>query len=346
MSSHFDVPMGESVRILKQVLPLMSRQRVPTIPQNYAVWYDYVANRNRALSADLEERISNGFGFDAEACRTLYEKFCLAEFQASFDDIHGEVRSAVDSAVTELVSLGDHMIHFSDVLGDCGETLKESPTTEDLTQLVAELFDETSRTRARGKEVEGALLVMASELAELRDQVDRLSQDSRTDALTDIANRRAFDESVLQEMRDAHDAGVPLSLMLVDIDNFKTLNDTHGHLTGDKVLRCVAQEMERCVKGRDMIARFGGDEFAVLLPSTSLDGATLLGESIRVVIKTLDLKNDQGEPITNLTLSLGVAEYLPGEDLSTFIERADASLYLSKDKGRDCVTNQRALETL
>lgn len=257
MPSPFDMPLDESVQILKRVLPLMSQQRVPTIPQNYAIWYDYVTNRNVELSAALEDYISNGSGFEPDKCRRLYERFYLDELQDEVDGIQGAVREAVESVLHELGGLGSDISHFSDVLDRCGERLREDPTPEDLTNLVLELAKETTLTKARSQEVEGSLHVIASELTELRAQVDRLSRDSRTDALTAVANRRAFDEAMKRMTAEVDEGGGNLCLILADIDHFKKFNDTHGHLTGDKVLRYVAQEMEQCVKGRDLLARYG-----------------------------------------------------------------------------------------
>ena len=268
MPSLFEIPLDESVQILKRVLPLMSQQRVPTIPQNYAIWYDYVTNRNDELSADLEALMSDGEDFDPDACRRLYEKYFLAEIHAEVDEIQGAVRVAVESVLQELGGLGDDISHFSEVLDACGESLQKDPTPEDLNKLVVELVKETAKTKARSEEVETSLHTMATEMTELRAQVDRLSRDSRTDALTGVANRRAFDDAMRRLTKEAAENGDGLCLVMVDIDHFKAFNDEHGHLTGDRVLRFVAQEMEQCVKGRDMLARYGGEEFAVLLPST------------------------------------------------------------------------------
>ncbi len=334
------MPLDESVQILKQVLPLMSQQRVPTIPQNYAIWYDYVTNRNDELSAVLEDHISTGSPFEPDECRRLYERFYLDELQDEVDGIQGAVREAVESVLHELGGLGSDISHFSDVLDRCGDRLQEDPTAEDLTNLVLELAKETALTRARSQEVEGSLHVMASELTELRAQVDRLSRDSRTDALTAVANRRAFDEAMKRMTEEVNESGGELCLILVDIDHFKVFNDTHGHLTGDKVLRYVAQEMEQCVKGRDLLARYGGEEFAVLLPNTPLDGAMMLGESIRAIIEAQHVRDDQGRDLETVTISLGVAKFVAGEDISTFIERADECLYAPKEQGRNRVTGE------
>ncbi|XOV84514.1 MAG: GGDEF domain-containing protein [bacterium] len=343
MTTLFDVPLDESVQVLKRVLPLMSQQRVPTIPQNYAVWYDYVTQRNEELAEELEQIIDRGKGFDPAACRTIYEKYFISELQSEVDGIQGAVREAVESVLAELGGLGEDINHFSEVLDNCGVSLQQDPTKEDLNRLVVELVRETARTRNRSKEVEGSLHNMASELTELRAQVDRLSKDSRTDALTRVANRRAFDESLKKMVKEVGETGSPLCLILCDIDHFKAFNDSHGHLVGDQVLRFVAQEMEQCVKGRDMLARYGGEEFAILLPNTPLDGAMMLADSIRSIVEAQRIKNDKGEVIDKVTISMGVAKYVVGEDSADFVERADACLYASKANGRNRTTGENEL---
>jgi len=343
MPSLFEIPLDESVQVLKRVLPLMSQQRIPTIPQNYAVWYDYVTKKNDALAAEVETLIERGEGFDPDDCKTIYEKYFLAELHAEVDGIQGAVRFAVESVLQELGGLGDDINHFSEVLDNCGESLRKDPTPEDLQKLVVELAKETTRTKTRSQEVEGSLVNMAAELTDLRAQVDRLSRDSRTDALTGVANRRAFDESMKRMTAESEKEDSPLCLILADIDHFKSFNDTHGHLVGDNVLRFVAQEMEQCVKGRDLLARYGGEEFGVLLPNTPLDGAMMLAESIRAIIEAQRPKGIDGKPVDTVTVSLGVAQYVKGEDIPVFIERADACLYASKENGRNCATGENEL---
>ena len=127
------------------------------------------------------------------------------------------------------------------MLDSCGKLLEGQPTEDDLKRLVIELARETKLTKEKAGEVESSLQTMAGELTDLRAQVNALSRDSRTDALTGIANRRAFDKGLLRMLEEADDDGQGLCLILVDIDHFKRFNDTHGHLVGDLVLRFVAQ---------------------------------------------------------------------------------------------------------
>lgn len=342
-SATFDVSVEESHEVLRKVLPLMSRQQVPTIPQNYAIWYDFVCRGNAELVAELEARITQGFAFSPAACEAIYEKYFLNELKAAVSEIQGVMRQAVETMLNELGGLGDDLGSFASVLQDAGNCLARAPTREDLSALVAKLVKETLAARERSREVESSLQGMAEELAALKAQVDALSRDSRLDALTGVPNRRAFDDGLVRLTSEVNAGGGDLCLLMADIDRFKAFNDRHGHRVGDQVLRFVAQEMSQCVKGRDLLARYGGEEFAVLLPTTSYNGALMLAESIRAIIEAQVVELDDERTIHDLTISMGVAQYRPGEDPAGFVERADACLYQSKTEGRNRVTGEHDL---
>jgi diguanylate cyclase len=128
-------------------------------------------------------------------------------------------------------------------------------------------------------------------------------------------------------------------VVLIDLDHFKQVNDRYGHVFGDSVLKAVAHAIRSCVKGRDLVARFGGEEFVVLLPATSLAGAQALAEQVRGTIAAARIRRGgSAEAVGAITVSLGVATRRPGEAIERLIERADQALYRSKSGGRNRVS--------
>jgi diguanylate cyclase len=176
---------------------------------------------------------------------------------------------------------------------------------------------------------------------ELRSKLDNVRKESLTDPLTGIANRKAFDDAVARAVAQMAQEPEAVTLLLCDIDNFKSFNDNWGHQTGDQVLRLVANCLAENVKGRDTAARYGGEEFAVLLRNTGLEAATRVADQIRRAVETKKLvKKSTGEVLGHITISVGVARFAPGEAAETAIRRADACLYGAKSHGRNMVVNQ------
>lgn len=157
------------------------------------------------------------------------------------------------------------------------------------------------------------------------------------DSLTGVKNRTAFDSNFSREIEYNHRKESDLSLIVLDIDLFKRVNDNYGHIIGDDVLKQVAQNIEETIRSSDALYRYGGEEFAIILNGTDMSGATLLAERIRKNVASMKLtsldKDDQ------VTLSLGVATLNPQEDSSNLFERADAALYEAKDSGRNRVVS-------
>lgn len=156
---------------------------------------------------------------------------------------------------------------------------------------------------------------------------------SRTDALTGAANRRRFDERLLEEMERTHRSGTALSLALADVDHFKQVNDEFGHPAGDAVLKALVQTMRAGTRPYDLVARWGGEEFVILLPQTGVEEATMVADRIRVAFAA------QIVPAVNrpITISFGIASIRSGDSAETLLARADAALYQAKTGGRNRV---------
>ena len=170
---------------------------------------------------------------------------------------------------------------------------------------------------------------------------DKLERMSAVDGLTSIPNRRRFDEYINQEWRRAVRNKYPLSLLMIDIDHFKSYNATYGHLKGDECLQTVTRKIGQYLRRpSDMVARYGGEEFSVVLPDTPSSSAFELGKRIWSGVGSMNIEHTGAPNVGHLTISIGIASTIPDrkQQLSQFIQTADQNLYKSKDEGRNRVT--------
>ncbi len=167
----------------------------------------------------------------------------------------------------------------------------------------------------------------------------KLEQMAGTDPLTRIANRRVFREWMERELLRSSRTGVPFSLLAMDLDHFKRVNDTLGHQAGDEVILTAVERMQDSIRGIDVLGRWGGEEFVALLPRASVEAATLVAERIRSNIeRPFHISGMEREPVIRLSVSVGLTSYRGGEDdLDKMFYRADKALYQAKSAGRNCV---------
>ena len=192
------------------------------------------------------------------------------------------------------------------------------------------------------KPVEAPILKarVANHLFQKRDR-DQLKLMSSIDALTEVANRRRFDEYLHLEWRRAIRSKYPISLLMIDIDYFKSYNDTYGHQKGDECLKAVASEIKQHLRRpSDMVARYGGEEFSVILPETPSYSASSLAKRIWSGVGSLNIEHTGSARVGHLTISIGAATTIPDENqsISQFIEISDKNLYKSKSEGRNRIT--------
>jgi diguanylate cyclase (GGDEF)-like protein len=169
----------------------------------------------------------------------------------------------------------------------------------------------------------------------------KLAEGAMQDALTGLYNRRHFDDRLAAELAAAQRHGRALSLLMIDVDHFKRVNDEHGHLAGDETLKMVASVLRGAVRREDVLARFGGEEFVVVARETALEGARSLAERIRLAIDRSRCSwrgREVGVTVSiGVTVSLGVAQHVPGQSERDLLEAADRALYLAKERGRNRV---------
>jgi diguanylate cyclase (GGDEF)-like protein len=153
-----------------------------------------------------------------------------------------------------------------------------------------------------------------------------------TDRLTQIYNRIHLDIVLNKEIEESKKYGLPFSIILLDIDKFKSVNDTYGHNVGDKVLVQVGHTLLKTLRNVDIVARWGGEEFVVLLPTANIENAKKIADDLRANVESLEI-----DVVGGVTISLGVALVEEGSDMESVIEKADQALYLAKESGRNCV---------
>ncbi|MBW2695105.1 MAG: diguanylate cyclase [Deltaproteobacteria bacterium] len=210
------------------------------------------------------------------------------------------------------------------------------PRSNDEIGLLTRTFNQMMvMLRRSQQEIELDRLRLTEQNEELQRANEVLAQLSITDGLTKLHNHRYFQDHLTREIKRLSRTGEPLSMILIDLDDFKRLNDSHGHSAGDEVLMSIASEMNDSVRESDLLARYGGEEFVILAPNTALDGAVALAEKIRMSIETKSRIIDDSMRPVRVTISCGVAQYQG--DRKRFFQAADRVLYRAKAQGKNCV---------
>ena len=175
------------------------------------------------------------------------------------------------------------------------------------------------------------------EIGNLRSQISELAELVSTDALTGLYNFRHFKKVLQAEMDRSKRSGIPTTLIMVDLDHFKNINDTHGHEVGNLALKHVAEIIRNEVRTTDCVCRYGGEEFAMIFPETHLNQAVKVADRIRETIASSPILHDKGE--FNITASMGASVYMKTSiiDIDSFVDSADKFLYEAKHSGRNCI---------
>ncbi|MFL5115742.1 MAG: GGDEF domain-containing protein [Microvirga sp.] len=202
--------------------------------------------------------------------------------------------------------------------------------------VIASIVNATKDVASTNETLDARLKETRSEIETLRETLEAVRIESLTDALTGVSNRKHFEETLIRAIERAGQDRSPLALIVIDIDHFKRFNDTYGHLTGDQVLKLVGMTMREAVKSKATLARFGGEEFAIILPETTMQPARALADTIRQSVMSRELvKRSTGESLGKVTISAGVAVLREGDTAVSLLERADQCMYMGKRMGRN-----------
>ncbi len=334
----------QSINILKDALPKMTHLDIPPTPENYAVWYEYSQGSILKLNAQIDELISRDNPFSPTLNHQLYMEYIAPQNCEVMEHTHKDTELLVRSLIDKIESMHSGTSHFSGELEHFQTILSDHPNIETLSTLVADLLEETEKVNESNNTMKESLAKMGEKVESLKQGMATLNQVALTDPLTGIANRRAFDDTLNDILYQYENSPRHCCLLILDIDHFKIFNDTYGHSVGDKVLIYVASALTNAIKGDDFVARFGGEEFVILLPDTDYEGGLAVAEHVRKKIGEKKLATNHGK--TNMgyvAISIGVALMNEKDNGLSIVERADKALYKAKNTGRNKVVGQEDL---
>ncbi|HZQ13127.1 MAG TPA: diguanylate cyclase [Pseudolabrys sp.] len=316
--------------------------RQPATPRNYEIWYAYATGYHPSLNQRINETLKQNGALTEADLEQIYETFLSpTRLSERIDNVGSQVMGEIEQVMAMIDAAAGSASNYSESLAGMTEKLGQSKDREGLRAIVEGLVHTAKEMEASNQKLEARLNASKQEINQLQENLEAVRNESLTDPLTQLANRKFFDTALAAAIADAHAKNEPLSLMMTDIDHFKTFNDNFGHLTGDQVLRLVATSVKQNVKGQDTAARYGGEEFAIILPNTVLRSAIVVADHIRRAVMTKELmKRSTGEHLGRVTVSIGVATLKKGDTVQSFIERTDVCLYAAKRHGRNRVMSE------
>ncbi|MGJ8529282.1 GGDEF domain-containing protein [Maritalea sp.] len=321
-------------------LGMLKRAKIPPYPHFYELCYTYASGINEQLNERLNMLLGNDSVLSMETVLLVYREFFdnPSDLESQLTSVGQEMSSKIDAVNRAMDEAIDTAEIYSGSLDHASERLSGEMDADSLKRLANKLQAETTQMRDSNKNLEEKLKVSQQDISSLKRDLDTARRETMLDPLTKIANRKSFDQRLKQEMETFEKEGKPFTLLMMDIDHFKAFNDNYGHQTGDQVLRLVAMTLKSNIKGRDHASRYGGEEFAAILPDTDVRGARMIAEKIRKAVHAKELlKRSTNEKLGRITISIGAAQSHKDENLHELIERADACLYTAKRNGRNRV---------
>ncbi len=313
--------------------------RQTAVPRNYEIWYVYATGYNSALNKIINETLARNGKLTEADLEQIYETY-LSQIKTTdrIDKVGARVIGEIDDVMTLIEDALGMSASYDNTLSGATAELSVAQNRDQVKTIVQSLTKSTREMRETNTALRDRLRLSKSEISDLQQSLEAIRAESLTDPLTGLGNRKYFDRSIDVAVENALASGEPLSLLMFDIDHFKSFNDSYGHLTGDQVLRLVGMSLKQTIKGQDITARYGGEEFAVVLPNTALRQALTVADHIRRAVMAKELKKKStGEILGRVTISVGVSMLKPGDDTDSLIARADACLYAAKRNGRNRV---------
>jgi diguanylate cyclase len=326
--------------LAQRAVATMERFQIWPTPLNFELWLHYVGDPRGALGQEIERLLEAGEPFTEQVSEELAASFLpKVKLTDQIRDAGDQLSRELDTVAKAIGAAQKSSSSYSQTLADVSRGLAAGDMSPNVQELVETLSSATRRVQRENRTLEKQLRESTDEVDKLREHLEQVRRDATTDALTNLANRKAFDETLERVCAEADASGLPLCLAVIDIDHFKMFNDTWGHQTGDQVIRYVASVISRVAAPPRFAARYGGEEFSLIFPRESSAAVRQTLEQIREEVNSRILKRrSTNEQLGVVSVSIGFAERRRGEAGHNLMERADAALYASKRGGRNRVS--------
>ena len=329
----------QSAEVLRQVIALMGQHDAPFNPISFTVWYEFVTGINAWLTQAVakalltEKRLSNA------TVMRLYQEGVAEVDPSTMYKIADELQQTMAGMGAQASRTARHVGQFGEQLDGLNTALSTS-NASGVSSLISQAREGTALMQSSVVELEQQVAASRKEIMRLQGELVRVRDEVLIDPLTKVLNRRGFDEKLAMLIEDVSEPGRTHGLVMLDIDHFKQVNDTHGHVMGDRVLQAIGEVLRSCVTDKaHSVARFGGEEFAILMPNTSKEQSLKIAELVCQRTRAMRIRDRRThEVVLSVTVSGDVALRQPNDDPQRLIARADAALYQSKKMGRDRVT--------
>ncbi|MGR5131110.1 diguanylate cyclase GefA [Vibrio alfacsensis] len=323
---------------LRKAVPLMVKNNVAATPANYALWYTYVDKTIPELNQELDRVLQNYHVCPPAIHKQLYNTYVAGKTETSLEQLKSnvevllcEVSNSMSDTITDTSSFSKMVDKSLDKL----EKVEDNALNiEDVMGVIRQFVSESQEIRHSTQFLNRQLTSASEEISRLKSQLAEVQKDALFDGLSQLYNRRAFDND-LSTLINSNQA---MTLILLDIDHFKAFNDNYGHIFGDSVIKGIARRLQQSCRDGICAYRYGGEEFALIVPNKSLRIGRQYADTLRRMIEKLRVTDKRsGTQVQNITASFGVAEYQVGDTLEMLINKADKQLYEAKQLGRNRV---------
>ena len=334
--------MADSNAIARQSLDLLASWKLPPDPASYELAFAYFDGSRPALTAAIRSLLRTRRALTArDLARLRARHFPDKRSAERLEDIGGKLSDEVQQVAAMVEAAAGFEFETKHSLLGAKEKLGLPLDRVALRRIVDAVLATARQTQEENFYLGSSLKQSQDEISRLQADLAAIRAETLTDPLTGVGNRRHLNGYLRECLKRADASGRPLALLLVDVDHFKRFNDLYGHLTGDQVLKLIADTLRRQVKGQGFVARFGGEEFAVILADADLQKAISLAEMLRRSVASNELeKRSIGKKLGHVTISIGVTTAQPGESGQALIEAADFCLYQAKTAGRNRVFSE------